>query len=225
MDHKLTIGDAQVFDNVLSAEDFAQIWLFMNAVPYSRSDAQQWAKVWNLADGAILRGPQWMAAQPKWSLETPNEQLPNDPDALINLLTAVREICGRIKGMPGINRIAMLPYVWPPKSSISWHTDGTQTDSARVGAFTFYAHKEWNCEWGGEFLISAATGIEEMDVLPFDNRVGSQKIMEDGFGTWVSPKPNRLLINPSSMFHKVSKTTEGAAPRLSIQGFLYSDGN
>ena len=45
--------------------------------------------------------------------------------------------------------------------------------------------------------------------------------MRQGCGVWIAPKPNRILINPGGMYHKISKTTATAAPRLSIQGFLY----
>ena len=119
-----------------------------------------------------------------------------------------------------MKRLVFFPYVWPPKTSISWHTDGTESYSDRIGAFTFYVHKYWNSEWGGEFLVSEIEGLSNSN-MPFDNSETSEKIISRGYGTWIAPKPNRLLINPSSMFHKVAKTTENANPRLSIQGFLF----
>ena len=48
-------------------ELFQQLWVMMNVIPYSWTDAQQWAKVWTLSDGAILRSHQWDASAPDWS--------------------------------------------------------------------------------------------------------------------------------------------------------------
>ncbi len=57
----------------------------------------------------------------------------------------------------------------------------------------------------------------------FDNQAVSDRILERGHGVWVAPKPNRLVLNSDRVLHKVAKTTAAAAPRLSLQGFMYAD--
>ncbi len=234
MDLILKVKNTHVFDDVLSDHDLQKLWEFVNIFPYERTDAILWQKAWSIADGAILRGPQWIARAPNWTLEPPirpNKELrpfPADPPALVKLLEKVREACASNPDLPHITGAALSPYVWPPGTSIAWHSDGMTLDAQgarKVGAFTFYVHKTWNCEWGGEFLVadidSDAEGISSAP--SFDNSALSERIMSAGHGAWVAPKPNRLVVNPSNMLHKVTKSTPAAAPRLSIQAFLFEE--
>jgi len=234
MDLVFKINDTHVFDDVLSDEDFQRLWEFVNIFPYERTDAIVWSKAWSIADGAILRGPQWIARAPDWSLvppERPDKKLrpfPADPPALVSLLEKVLQACADQPDLPDITGAALSPYVWPPGTSIAWHADGMAGGSGnqhKVGAFTFYVHKKWNCEWGGEFLVTDidadAEGISSMP--SFDNSALSERIIDTGCGTWVAPKPNRLIVNPSNILHKVTKSTQAAEPRLSIQAFLFED--
>jgi hypothetical protein len=219
----LTIGAVSIYDDFLSDDVANQLWAMMNAIPYSWSDAQRWSKVWTLADGPILRSQQLDAAAPNWQFALPQEPgkpIPSPPMPLIRLLERLKEVLKNQDNIPEVKRISMLPYVWPPKSSISWHCDGTASDPTRIGAFSYYAHKHWNAEWGGEFLLTEIDSQHPQS--PFDNTEVSEAIISRGHGFWSSPKPNRLVINPSNMYHKVAKTTEAAAPRMSIQGFLHS---
>ncbi len=232
MELVVKVRDAHVFDDVLSDEEFQQIWELINIYPYERTDAILWQKAWSIADGAILRGPQWIARAPDWTLvppERPSKDLrpfPADPPPLVRLLEKVREACTTNEGLPEISGAAISPFVWPPGTSLAWHADGMSLDNLnKVGAFTFYAHKTWNCEWGGELLIadidSDAEGISS--VPTFDNSALSERIMATGHGAWVAPKPNRLVINPNNILHKVNKSTLAAPPRLSIQAFMFED--
>jgi Rps23 Pro-64 3,4-dihydroxylase Tpa1-like proline 4-hydroxylase len=76
----------------------------------------------------------------------------------------------------------------------------------------------WNAEWGGELLISRERGMQT--ALPFDNTAVSEQVMSQGLGTWIAPKPNRLVFTMNDVLHKVAKTTVQAGARLTIQGFL-----
>ncbi len=232
MDLVTRVRNAHVFDNVLDDDDFQQLWEFINIYPYERSDSFLWTKAWSIADGAVLRGPQWIARAPDWTLvppERPSKELrpfPADPPPLVKLLKKVREACSSNPDLPGMTGAAMSPFVWPPGTSLAWHSDGMSLDTLnKVGAFTFYAHKTWNCEWGGELLVadidSDAEGISSAPT--FDNSALSERIMSTGYGAFVAPKPNRLVVNPSNILHKVTKSTMGAAPRLSIQAFMFED--
>ena len=223
MKPSIVIGDAALYDDFLGQDLAHQLWESMNVIPYFWSDSQIWAKVWTLADGAILRSSQWNASAPNWQLlpQGPKSGMQSPPASFTQFLGCVREVLAKNDNIPEVKRIVMLPYVWPPKSSISWHNDGDISAPSRIGAFSYYVHKHWNAEWGGEFLL---TEIDTMFTMsPFDNSEISEAIISRGHGFWASPKPNRLVINPSSMYHKVAKTTDAAEPRMSIQGFLYSD--
>jgi Rps23 Pro-64 3,4-dihydroxylase Tpa1-like proline 4-hydroxylase len=195
----------------------------MNRIDYARADSDRWVKVWSLNDGVVLRSTQWGGKSPDWTLEImpmpQGRRSPPGPETLVKFFGVLRELLNRHEGLPAIRRIVMAPYVYPAQTSLSWHYDGANPGDMRVGAFTYYAHQEWNAEWGGELFLTDIP--ERIDMPPFDNSEVSKAIMNKGHGVWISPKPNRLVVNPSDMYHKVSKTSAAAAPRLSIQGFLY----
>ena len=219
MKPSFVIGDAAVYDDFLGQDLAHQLWSVMNVIPYSWSDSQVWTQVWTLADGAILRSVPWNASAPNWQLAL-NSGKQSPPPPFTQFLGRIREALTTKDEFPEVRSIVMMPYVWPPKSSISWHSDGDATAPGRIGAFTYYVHKHWNSEWGGEFLL---TDIDTMFTQsPFDNSEISEAVISKGYGFWASPKPDRLVINPHSMYHKVAKTTDAAAPRMTMQGFLYS---
>lgn len=214
------IGNAKIFDNFLDEQLHQDVWQMMNSLEYRRTDSQNWLKVWTLADGAILRSIGWDAIAPDWKLKPSQAGGIVAPPALVKLLDVVRKTFVHNLSDKKINKVNLTPCVWPPQTSISWHRDGGGISGGRTGAFTYYVHKEWNAEWGGELMLSDLD--EELGSVPFDNSVVSNKLLESGSGSWIAPKPNRLVMNPSNAFHKVAKTTQAASPRLTIQGFLMS---
>jgi len=220
MELVLKVDAASVYDDVLADDDREGLWRLMDGLPYVWTNSGMFIPVWSWAEGAMMRGPQWAASGPDWHLTAQampqgSPALPNSPPPLANLLRTVLDQVAEMPGIPEVGTVHMLPYVWPPKSNICWHTDGMR----RIGAFTYYVHRAWNAEWGGEFMSSDVHHVQRDTSL--DNSAVSEAVMSSGIGTWVAPKPNRLIINPSGMLHKVTKTAEGAAPRMSIQGFLY----
>lgn len=199
-----------VYDEVLPEAAFLDLWQLMNILPYQSTAAIEWAKVWNISDGNIFRSKQ---------IATNEMGMPRTETAIDTLIDAVIQVARNHPALAGFNGIAVIPYVWPQQSSISWHSDGAAYEThSRIGGFTFYAHKYWNAEWGGEFLMFPERGQQG---LVFDNSNVSEQILSRGIGTWISPKPNRLLFITGDALHKVSKTSPVAAPRLTIQGFIY----
>jgi hypothetical protein len=200
----------KVFDDVLPKETFEQLWLFMNLIAYQSTAAGVWAKVWNTADGNIFR-----------SRDHTTDQLgmPRSDTVVDALVDRVIELTRRQPAMEGFSGLTLIPYVWPAGTSISWHSDGATMEATdRIGGFTYYVHKHWNAEWGGEFLHFPERGHQ---ALPFDNSDLSDQIVSGGIGTWIAPRPNRLLFVVGDALHKVAKTTATAAPRLTIQGFIH----
>ena len=200
----------RVFDDVIPKETFEQLWLFMNLIAYQSTAAGTWVKVWNIGDGNIFRARQHA---------TDHLGMPRSDTVVDALVDRVIELTRRHPAMEGFSGISLIPYVWPPGTSISWHSDGGSADATeRIGGFTYYVHKQWNVEWGGEFMLFPERGRQ---ALPFDNSDVSDQILSGGVGTWVAPRPNRLLFVTGDALHKVAKTTATAAPRLTIQGFIH----
>lgn len=220
MNPTATVGNALIFDDFLDEALFNDLWTMMNQLQYQRSDSEYWLNVWPLNDGTIMRNVGWSALAPNWIPKPNDNRGIKAPPAMLKFLEHIRKTFVHNQSDQKINGVNLTPCVWPPKSSITWHRDGSGVRDNRIGAFTFYLHKEWNAEWGGELMLSPLE--EELAFTPFDNSEVSNKLMAEGFGTWIAPKPNRLIMNPSNAYHKVAKTTDNAAPRLTIQGFMVS---
>jgi|TARA_E500000318_G_C3557200_1_gene211664 hypothetical protein len=86
-------------------------------------------------------------------------------------------------------------YEYQKHSGINWHDDGQDTLN-----YSFYIHKEWNENWGGETLIDTNRG------LPLS----------------VTPHPNSLVVIKSGIRHKVCSVV-GPEKRkvLQIKGSFY----
>lgn len=80
-----------------------------------------------------------------------------------------------------------------------WHRD----DDGYVGAYSFYIHKEWDGNSGGQFLYK-----------PDDPNA-------DFEGCFITPKPNRLVVVKPPILHAVSPIVAGAGgDRLALTGFF-----
>ena len=215
-------NNTKVFDDVLDPEDFSSLFDMFNYQPYIFRESQgEWNKVWSLKDGQILMGRQVM-----WAI---NEE-PDLDGEYKTLLPYIRKVNDMITNsglfdLDDVSMISMTPYVWPPETGLSWHND-----SHYLGAVTFYTHKEWNPEWGGEFLTCEANEYiqenkENLTWKIFDNNDLHSLIMENGSGQYFYPKPNRAIVNKGGkhgILHKVNKSTANSGPKLTLQCFIHS---
>ena len=79
----------------------------------------------------------------------------------------------------------------------------------KAGSYTFYAHPEWNVEWGGELMLLDDDAIDPAAGIYFhrlrgasgnawqphlDNDDANELLMRHGVGRLVLPKPNRLVV-------------------------------
>ena len=154
----IVFGDAAAYDNFLTDELYRDVWIWMNRAEFARAGSQRWISIWGFDDAEVLRGQQWGGDYPNWKLELmPNPdpgQSPPAPEALVKFFAAFRSLLHDHEGLPEIKRIVMAPHVYPPQTGLTWHCDGPDARGTRVGAFTYYLHREWNAEWGGELLLT-----------------------------------------------------------------------
>ena len=214
--------NTKVYDNVISDGEFDEVFNFLNYHPYIfKQSLGEWNKVWNFSDGQILMGNDFI-----W----PYNKIPplRDQDkCLYPLIGSINKIIEKTNffDCSNIRTVNMTPYCWPPGTGLSWHND-----SNYLGAVTFYAHKYWSPEWGGEFLTCEANKyiLEDKKKITwkvFDNTELHDLLMEEGSGNYFYPKPNRLIINKggsNGILHKVNKSTSNSNPRLTLQCFIRS---
>lgn len=219
------LKNTRAYDEVLTEEEFQSVNNWMNDAPYVfKNTTGTWNKVWSINDGEVLHSKPIILNKQFEVHEFFPEILPLMPfiEKLKTLLTDVN-----LFDLDKVRSVIITPYVYPPGTSLSWHSD-----SNYAGAFTFYAHNYWSSNWGGEFLT--VEGDEYIDQKKkenikwrvFDNSPLEDLIMEKGHGHFLFPKPNRIVFNKSGEYgilHKVNKSTSQAKERLTLQGFLRYD--
>lgn len=218
MKKTLSCNNTCVFDNVVEPNEFDALYRWFENQPFVFKVAQgEWKKAWGTTDGSMLTGRSFEFPS---SLDIDLHELDKPLEPWISKLKDA--LYNSVIDMSEVSAIVLTPFVYPAGTGLRWHNDTNY-----VGAFTYYAHREWSAEWAGEFLtIEADEYIEKPEGLTwhaFDNYEVDKFIIDHGFGTFIHPKPNRLIINKAGdkgILHKVNKSTMQAKDRLSLQGFL-----
>jgi hypothetical protein len=217
MKNSLDLRNTQVFDDVLSQDDFNSLHTWYEQLPFVwRNSNKEWNKVWSTTDGEIL-----ISEKIFFNINDDLTKFDKNYLVLYPFMMQLKNLIPKFFGN-NIGNIVMTPFIWPPGTGLSWHTDKNY-----MGAFTFYVHKNWNANWSGEFLT-----IEGDKCIPrpnnfkinvFDDSIVNEFIMNNSIGQFIYPKPNRLVFNRSGengILHKVNKSSLQAKDRLTIQGFI-----
>lgn len=173
--------------------------------------------------------------------KTVNKYWHTDPDDRLGgyapLILKLRHI---LKVHYDYNDFSLMVHAYAPGAELSWHRDGGQ-----MAAYTFYAHREWHHMWGGNLMVAdPATDCDEVhptrDAMPgtnlkdvlgdnygkrgitFDYDKEWQTLQNPGKGEYYMPLPNRLMIIPPTVFHRVERVDQAAGHnyRVSCTGFL-----
>lgn len=231
-----------VYDEVLDAEAFHNLWNFMQRTQYCWVHAQGWLKAWRLTDGTPLGGPPCFSDPETATLLNPGAAPPPGScyptgrpiDALLALIAAGQADWTGLIGQRGQNWIGFTakPFLYPQGAGLSWHED----TGSYTGAFVYYAHPQWNVQWGGELMFTAEVegdrarnqaSIYSRDPAArtgqhLDNALENERLMERGLGQFVFAKPNRLIIVQTGVAHAINPVTRAAGDhvRASIAGFF-----
>lgn len=221
-----------VMDDVLDEDAWSEVWTyfqFEDLAPTTRTDG-----AWRLEDGDVLAGPEFHGAAP-WvdaAREAELEEAFDDalfptgapPDHLLEVLRGLADAGELTPVRDDWEHLAGRAYVYRAGSALSWHRDDHDT---YAGAFVYYAHPEWNVQWGGELLVADMADPLQLPVTPFrfENREYSEALLEQGSGRYIAPKPNRLVVlGPQP--HRVTPVAAaaGQAVRASLAGFFIRQG-
>ncbi len=232
-----------VYDDVLEPEAFEKLWLYMQRAQYCWVHAQGWLKAWRLTDGTPLGGPvSYSDEATARAVNPPGWQPPPEScypthrhiDELLKVIAAEHASWAPLIGRAGEDWIGFTakPFLYPQGAGLSWHEDTNNY----TGAFTYYAHPEWNVQWGGELMFTGEAGADRRDsrgsiyhVNPaersgqhLDNSLENARLMEQGLGQFVFPKPNRLVVVQTGVAHAVNPVTKAAGDRVraSVAGFF-----
>jgi hypothetical protein len=244
-----------VYDDVLADEDFAAAWTFVQLETFVPVHEDVWQKGWRISDGIPLRSATAV-------VHATREAAPVDADAadtrrpprtypthtavdsVIDAIVAGLDGMAELVGKRGIDfgDISACVYLYPQGTGLSWHSD---TPRLYTGAYVFYVHPEWNCQWGGElFVADESSRGQDLDagtavalrregtrlkpttvaIPPFlDNKRENAELERVGVGQYIAPKPNRLVVIAGGNPHMINRVSPAAGDRVrcSISGFFH----
>ena len=187
-----------VFDDVLPAEGFAQVWASVQKEEFSidRTVAEH-SLYWRHGD--VLA-----ASSAPCDYSQPNN----------GYRDTFKDACLKIANQLGVAYSSFLSSVqlYGRGTKLSWHRD-----SGGAGTFAYYVHPEWKPTWGGELYVP------EQDVRPESNKdrklTYGKEMWDDlstGWGLWIAPKPNRLVYTAPDVLHQVNRVDPDAGDNLRV---------
>ena len=243
-------GQFMVIDDFLEPAEAQQIWRWFQVAAFFPNDLRGLHGAWRLDDGRVFRGPDIYYGEVAKEAAAAHEGAFAHPtgtamDLLAGAFVHHSEHYQQLVGCQGPDwrTMSMAPRLYERGSSLYWHRD---TPSVVTGSCTYYAHPEWNIQWGGELFIAhpAALSIPDrfgpsmiepkevmgrgMVQLPghLDNSEVNAALIEPGMGYYVMPKPNRLVVMKTGNPHMISKVLPAAGDhvRASVTLFLIRPG-
>lgn len=227
-----------IFDDVLAKHEYDIVWRYVQNEEYRFIQSGPWHKVFRLHDGQSLYGPTYASGPAK-----PGQIIQGFPtgkgiDVIINRIQSSVADVAEYVGVFGKDWdvFTAKSFIYPVGAQLGWHRDAAD----KTGAFAFYAHPEWNVQWGGELFI-IDTSLPELEQLRvqrgvkpgatdfssfLDNVLENELLSETGIGLFVVPKPNRLVLIRGDTFHAIKRVDRAAGDRArcSISGFFMRPG-
>ncbi|HVE13640.1 MAG TPA: proline hydroxylase [Elusimicrobiota bacterium] len=223
-----------VFDGLLSSEEFPLFWNYLQDEDYQYVRSGKWIKAFRTGDGDCLQGPVYLSH--RVTKDQPYRPYPTGLGIDLLFKRVLREAAAFEPWVGRMGRdwdyFSARPYLYPAGTGLSWHDDSL----SYVGAFAFYGHPGWNVAWGGELLVAdekprigayprrPVLGAPQGKLIGFhlDNRGQSERLLGPGLGSYVSPKPNRIVLIGRGISHAIKKTEADAGDRVraSVTGFF-----
>jgi len=126
---------------------------------------------------------------------------------------------------------AMRCHAYPVNSKNPWHSDLGFT------TYTYYVHKDWQINWDSTLLIVPMGSVPEYSqwielmegtkhydsykelrspMEMFQQKEKFQSIIDKGVGTFVSPKPNRLVLIQKNSVHGITRVDPDAGDNIRV---------
>lgn len=228
----LRSANLAVYDNVLSPAELRELLHWAERLEYESVHKVKWTNVWRMHDGAPLRGPTGFflrsadnagsksgpLSDPRGKLQPLSDRQGKLQPFVSKLRRIALESCPDILGSWA--SFSVTPWIYPAGSGLSLHRDSYPYK----GSFTFYFHPEWKLHWGGWLLSLAEQRGEfgELNISVFDDSREADLVASEGYGRWILPKPNRLVMIAPHTRHLISRVDQnaGSCLRLSLAGFF-----
>jgi hypothetical protein len=228
-----------VIDGLLDAGQRDRLWNYFQMQPFQRAESLD-QQAHSLRDeGTILRGPT-VGWGYKWDDEYPTQTVVDD---VMKAIVDAGELFAPTIGRRSVDWeiLSATPTILVAGQGHAWHRETDQ----HAGSWVYFAHREWNIEWGGELFVAHEKDIPDgygpylhrlrpMENLPeppawrshLDNVDANELLMARGIGSYLEPKPNRLVVIKGGTPRSVAKVrpSAGRQVRASFGGFFVRKG-
>jgi len=198
--------DFVIYDDVLDEEQFAAVWLAVQSEQYAMPHINGWSKVWRLTDGTPIGGKEY---------DNSNAPFNNYMDLMRFIITECANMSPSI--IEKWSSLILRSYLYPRGTKLNWHNDVGYS-----GAAIFYAHPEWASTWGGELMIARTPPETSFNPPHLDHKKEDEFLGTFGLGTYITCKPNRLVITRPGVWHSINRVDSDAGDhcRASVVGFF-----
>jgi len=222
-----------IIDDFLEIERFIILNNFLQSLDFKHVHSDNFQKAFGLNNNPFWSNP-YLSHKREDDLSTKYFPTEEGIDCFLEPMLSIRDKIDYYVGkyQKQWDFFFCRPYLYPRETYLDWHTDGKYGIS---GAYVFFAHKKWHHSWGGDLLIDsktvASTDYPKKEIYKdqfkeigyaLDNKEVNKQISEPGYGSFIYPKPNRLIIFKPKIWHKISPVSLNAGEnyRLSLTGFF-----
>jgi hypothetical protein len=118
--------------------------------------------------------------------------------------------------IPSWGSLILRSYLYPRGTKLNWHND-----LGYKAASIFYVHPEWSGTWGGELMIARTPEGVNLPPPHLDHKAEDKFLETFGIGTYITCKPNRLVLTRAGVWHSINRVDNDAGDhaRASVVGF------
>lgn len=223
-------GRVVLVDNLLSEGLVAELWKFFLGRKFRSVHSEGYTAVYRLTDGEGLASDSHhlrMHATPTVGVPDKVGSSGNPLSVLFQEMLSLADVRLLLGGAEPWSDLGFACQIYRQGSGLNWHADGRH-----AAAFIYYVHPQWEDTWGGELLLETEA---EISVTETGNRPRARPHHRDlyasisqactpstGFGYYVAPVPNRLVVLQAGVRHCIKKvdSAAGEAFRSTISGFF-----
>lgn len=187
-----------VYDEVLDAENFKNMWQLVQQLHYSNPHSAQWTKVWRQNDGQNMGSQMFEYSQKPFN---------NPMDTVFEIFTKTSEQHPDL--VPPWTDLVVRNYLYPSETKLNWHND-----QGYVAAGIYYTHPYWASTWGGELMLAKTPYCEHVPDPSLDHAFEDAFLAHHGMGTYITAKPNRLVFTKAGVWHSINRVDRDAGDHV-----------
>ncbi len=186
--------DFVIYDDVLEKDQFKTVWEHIQSDEYLFPHISGWSKVWRITDGNPIGTRDYKASDGVFN---------NYMDLMKFIILEVSKSHANI--IKPWEEVVFRSYLYPRETKLNWHND-----LGYSGAAIFYAHPYWASTWGGELMIAKTPETNKTPPPHLDHQEEDYFLNHFGLGTYITAKPNRLVLTKPGVWHSINRVDKDA---------------